>query len=85
MQTKMTISLDSKLVQQVRELVRAGEAKSQSEFLEQALRTKIRQIEWEKWCQEMEEASKDPLFLADIEEIEREFAYADAESARMIE
>ena len=33
----------------------------------------------------MEEASKDPLFLTDVEEIEREFAYADAEAARMID
>lgn len=30
-------------------------------------------------------ASKDPLFLADIEEIERDFAYADVEAARMIQ
>lgn len=85
MQKKVTLSLDATLIQQVQHLVKAGEAKSQSEFFEEALRAKLRQIEWEKWCKEMEEASKDPLFLADQEEIDREFAYADAESARMIE
>ncbi len=85
MQTKVTVSLDAKLVEQLRKLVLAGEAKSQSEFFEEALRTKLRRIEWGKWCQEMEDASKDPLFLADQAEIDREFAYADAESAKMIE
>ena len=85
MQTKVTLSLDAGLLQQVRKLVQVGEAKSQSQFFEEALRTKLRQIEWEKWCKEMEEASKDPLFLADQEEIDRGFAYADAESAQMIE
>jgi len=39
----------------------------------------------EEWLKEMEEASKDLLFLADIEEVERDFAYADAEAARMID
>jgi len=39
----------------------------------------------EEWLKEMEEASKDPLFLADIEKVERDFAYADAEAARMID
>ena len=29
----------------------------------------------------MEEAMKDPLFVKDIEEVERDFRYADAESA----
>ena len=85
MQKKITLSLDAKLVEQMQRVVREGQAKSQSQFFEEALRAKLRQIEWEKWCKEMEEASKDPLFLADQEEIDREFAYADAESARMIE
>ena len=39
----------------------------------------------EEWRRAMEEASRDPLYLADIEEIERDFAYADAEAARMID
>ncbi|MBI2171946.1 MAG: hypothetical protein HYU30_08025 [Chloroflexi bacterium] len=33
----------------------------------------------------MEMASRDPLYLADIEEVERDFEYADAEAARMID
>ncbi len=32
----------------------------------------------------LEEASRDPVFLAELEEVERDFQYADAEAARMI-
>jgi Arc/MetJ-type ribon-helix-helix transcriptional regulator len=82
---KVTFALDAALIEQVQHMVKEGKVKSQTEFIEQAMRARLRQIEWEEWCKEMEEASKDPLFLADQEEIDREFAYADAESARMIE
>ena len=85
MQKKVTLSLDAKLVEQVQQIVREGEAKSQSEFFEEALRAKLKQSEREKWERSLEEASKDPLYLADIEEVERDFMYADAEAARMIE
>lgn len=85
MQTKVTLSLDAKLLQEVRQLVRAGGAKSQSEFFEKALRAKLQQIEREEWERSLEAASKDPLYLADIEEVERDFRYADAEAARLIE
>ena len=85
MQKKVTLSLDAQLVEQVKQLVQQGEAKSQSEFFEGALRTKLKEIKREQRRQALIEASRDPLFLADIEEIEREFAYADAEAAKMIE
>ena len=85
MQTKVTLSLDANLLQQVKQLVQAGEAKSQSEFFEKALRAKLQQIEREVWERSLEAASKDPMYLADIEEVERDFTYADAEAARMIE
>jgi len=45
----------------------------------------LRRVKRENRRKLLEEAGKDPLFLADIEEIEREFAYADAEAARMID
>ncbi len=85
MQAKVTLSLDAELLERVRKVVQAGNAKSQSAFFEDALRAKLRQIEWEAWRREMEEAGKDPLFLADIEEVERDFMHADAEAMRMAE
>lgn len=44
-----------------------------------------RQPTKEKWVHSLEMASRDPLYLADIEEVERDFEYADAEAARMID
>lgn len=85
MQKKVTLSLDAQLIEQVQQLVKKGEAKSQSEFFAKALRAKLQQIEREEWERSLEAASKDPLYLADIEEVERDFRYADAEAARMIE
>ena len=82
---KVTFSLDASLVEQVQKLVQRGDAKSQTEFVEEALRAKLKQIEREEWERSLEEASKDPMYLADIEEVERDFMYADAEAARMIE
>ena len=85
MQKKITLSLDAKLVEQVQQLVKEGETKSQSQFFEEALRARLKQLEREAWERSLEAASKDPMYLADIEEVERDFRYADAEAARMIE
>ena len=81
---KITLSLDAALIRDVQQLVGEGEAKSQSSFFETALREKIRQTKREKRRKSLLAASKDPLFLADVEEVMRDFAEADAESARMI-
>ena len=45
----------------------------------------LRQPTKEEWERSLEEASKAPLYLAAIEEVERDFEYADAEAARMID
>lgn len=81
---KVTVSLDAGLVEEVQRLVNEGRAPSQSAFFEEALRRKLREIRREERRKALLAASKDPLFLADIEEIEREFASADAEAARML-
>lgn len=83
MQKKVTLSLDADLVRQVQRLVRSGEARSQSAFFEAALRQKVEHAKREKRRRALLAASKDPLFLADIAEIERDFSYADAEASRM--
>lgn len=85
MQKKVTLSLDAELVQRVQQLVKEGTARSQSEFFEEALRDKVRQIKREKRRRLLIEASHDPVYLAEIEQLEQEFASADAEAARMIE
>ncbi|GEM_PF-6988579 len=44
-----------------------------------------RQPTKEEWVQSLEMASRDPLYLADIEQVEKDFEYADAEAASMID
>lgn len=39
----------------------------------------------EEWRLAMEDAGKDPLFLADVDEVMEDFKHADAESWRMID
>ncbi len=82
---KVTLSLDASLIERIQQAVKEGEAKSQTEFFEEAALTKLREIRREKRRQLLLEASRDPVYLAEIEQLEKEFAYADAEAARMIE
>jgi len=42
-----------------------------------ALKSEIEKLKKEKIKKELEAVSKDPLFLADIEEIEDDFKYTD--------
>ena len=84
-QRKVTVSLSRELVGEVERLVDAGEAPSKSAFYEAALRQRVHEIRRRQRRLEMEQASRDPLFLADIEEVERDFQHADAETARMIQ
>lgn len=44
-----------------------------------AIKDELERIEKEKIKRAIVEASKDPLFLSDIKEIERDFEYADYE------
>ncbi len=85
MQKKVTLSLDNKLVEEVQRLVREGRAKSQSEFFGEALEAQLKEIRKQRRRKLLLEASRDPVFLAEIEQLEHEFASADAEAARMIE
>ena len=85
MQKKITLSLDNKLVEEVQRLVKEGRAKSQSEFFGEALEARIQQLEREEWRRAMIDASKDPMFLSDVEQVTKDFEHADAESARMIQ
>lgn len=82
---KVTLSLDALLLEQVRKMVQRGTAKSQTEFFEEALRARLKQLARDAWERSLEAASKDPMYLSDMEEVERDFTYADAEAARMIE
>jgi Arc/MetJ-type ribon-helix-helix transcriptional regulator len=81
---KVTYSLPADIVSAVRSVVREGAAPSYSAFVEGALREAVHAARERLLAAEFDEAAADPLFLADIEEVERDFAAADADAARLL-
>jgi len=81
---KVTYSLPNELVDEVRSVVRDGAAPSYSSFVEDALRQAVKREREKLLAEEFHQAAKDPLFLADVDEVERGFEDADAESADLI-
>ena len=77
MSPKTTFIIKEEIMTQVKEAVKAGQYNSMTSFVENALKNEIRKLEKEKIIRELKEASKDPLFLADIEEIEDDYKYTD--------
>jgi hypothetical protein len=62
-----------------RGLVREKRFKSMNAFVEKAIRDELTALGKEEIKKALLEASKDPLFLADIKEIEKDFAHSDFE------
>jgi Arc/MetJ-type ribon-helix-helix transcriptional regulator len=79
-----TFSLPVDLLRKVDDAVASGAAPNKTAFVERALRHELAQIRRSTRRALLEEAKRDPLFLRDIEEVERDFALADAETAREI-
>ena len=81
---KVTFSLPASLVDEVQELVRSGEAPSQSAFVTEALEKEIRARRIARLKQEFRQAAADPDFLRDLDQVMSDFAAADGETARLI-
>lgn len=81
---KVTYSLPQELIDEVRAVVREGAAPSYSAFVEDALREAVRREREKLIAEEFEQAAKDPQFIADINEVEKDFEHADAESTKLI-
>lgn len=76
---KVTYSLPRGLTEEIRSLVAEGVAPSYSAFVERALEDAVQREREKQLAERLAEAAADPMFLADIGEVEREFAAADAE------
>ena len=59
------------LVLRVREAVEAGEAKSQNEFVERALRRELRATAQRRLYEEYDRAASDPEFMREMREEDR--------------
>jgi Arc/MetJ-type ribon-helix-helix transcriptional regulator len=78
---KATFVLDEELVDEIKEAVKNGLFKSMNSFVEAAIKEELERIRKIRIKSAITDASKDPLFLADIKEIEKDFAFADFEVA----
>lgn len=81
---KVTFSLPADLLEEVRQFVQDGVTPSQSAFVAEALEKEIYVRRRAQLREEFQQAAADPEFLRDIDETMRDFAAADAETARMI-
>jgi hypothetical protein len=62
---------------EAKKIVEKGLYKSMNAFVETAMKDEIEKNKKELIRAAIIEASKDPLFLSDIEEVEKDFEYAD--------
>lgn len=81
---KVTFNLPEDVLNSLDEIMEQGIAASKNALVEQALKEELKRIKKELRRKAWEEAAKDPLLIRDITEIENDFRYADAESARRI-
>ena len=79
---KVTYSLPRDLAERVRSAVAEGAAPSYSAFAERALEEAVRREREQRLSEALSVAASDPQFLADIGEVETDFAYADADIER---
>jgi flagellar biosynthesis regulator FlbT len=73
MGVKATFILDEEIMEKARTLVREKRFESMNAFVEKAIKDELVALGKEEIKKTLLEASKDPLFLADIKEIEKEF------------
>jgi Arc/MetJ-type ribon-helix-helix transcriptional regulator len=81
---KVTFTLPADLVSAVRQVVAAGIFPSQNALVREALEKELRRARDQQLRAEFQEAARDPLFMQDLEETQKAFEAADAETARMI-
>jgi Arc/MetJ-type ribon-helix-helix transcriptional regulator len=76
---KATFVLDEQVMAEAKEIVGKGLFKSINVFVETAIKDEVEKIKRERIRAAIRAAAKDPLFLEDIKEIEKDFEYADFE------
>lgn len=74
---KVTLQLPCDLVDQAKGLVARKRYASFASFVRASLEEAISQVEREQLLQQLDAASRDPLFLMDIREVAEDFASTD--------
>jgi hypothetical protein len=81
---KATFSLPADVLAAVDHAVSEGAAPSKNAFVEQALVQRLDDLRRERRRERWLQAASDPLFMKDVADVEADFRYADAETARRI-
>ena len=79
---KVTLQLPCNLVDQARGLVARKRYPSFASLVRTSLEEAISQVEREQLLQQLDSASRDPLFLMDIREVGEDFASTDQMALR---
>lgn len=79
---KATFNLHTDVLAALDKIMAQGIAPSKNALVEQALVKELNELKRQARKALWQEAAKDPLFIKDIEEIEADFRYADAEAIR---
>jgi hypothetical protein len=81
---KATFNLHPAVLIELDEAMARGAAPSKNILVERALVKELKELQRQERQVKWKAAAKDPLLLKDIKEIEADFKYADAETARRI-
>ena len=79
MSVKATFAIDDLVLHEARDYVRENRVKSLSAFVERAIREELKRLRQEKIRSSLLAAGNDPLFMADVMEIQQAFEHADHE------
>lgn len=79
---KATFSLHTDVLAALDEVMSKGIVPSKNALVEQALLKELKELKRQERKALWQEAAKDPLFMKDIADVEVDFRYADAETAR---
>ena len=79
MSVKATFAIDDEVLQDAREYVKTNHLKSLSAFVERSIRAELSRMRQEKIRSALLSAGKDPLFMADVMEIQQAFEHSDHE------
>ena len=80
MSIKATFAIDDAVLHDARDYVKENRLKSLSSFVERAIREELKRVRQEKIRSSLLSAGKDPLFMADVMEIQQAFEHADHET-----
>ncbi|MFC1947575.1 hypothetical protein ACFLXY_06630 [Chloroflexota bacterium] len=81
---KATFNLHTDVLAAIDEIMATGIVPSKNALVEQALIKELNELKKQSRKKRWQEGAEDPLLIKDIEDTDKSFYYADAETARRI-